>query len=143
MFEFVRKVADQNNLRTFEMHHHMVDALELGDRYHMKKTPGPANIEVATTFTTNLLRLQQAVFEHEPTSTAIDHLIGQGYAIDPTANIEVSNSASNEVFENFKRRVIDQYAAQVITTLNASKRFTREEIEQQPPVDRRTKWNRH
>ncbi len=38
------------------------------------------------------------------------------------------------MFENFKRRVIDQYAAQVSTTLNASKRFTREEIEQQRPV---------
>ena len=130
-FRFVSQVAAQNDLKVVECTI-MVDALELGDRYHMKKTP--ANIEVATTFVTNILHLLQAVHEHEPAKDAIEHLISSGHVIDATAAIEVTNSATNEVFANFKRRVIDEYTKKVITSLGASKRFTGEELSDQLPA---------
>ena len=130
-FRFVSQVATQLQLKVVECTI-MVDALELGDRYHMKKTP--ANIEVATTFVTNILHLLQAVHEHTPAATAMDHLIDNGHTIGPTAAIEVTSSATNEVFVSFKRRVIDEYAKKVITSLGASARFTGEEISDQIPV---------
>ena len=119
-FEYVKKEATRHGMMVVECTI-MVDALELGDRYHMKKTP--SNIEVATSFVTNILRLLQAVYEHKPTADAIDYLVNHGHIISPTAAIEVSNSAANEVFLEFKRRVID-----------ASTRFTDEEIEAQNPI---------
>ena len=91
-FRFVSQVATQHDLKVVECTI-VVDALELGDRYHMKKTP--ANIEAAATFVTNILHLR----EHTPAATAIDHLIDSGHIIDATAAaIEVTNSATNEVF---------------------------------------------
>ena len=130
-FKFVNEAATQRGLKVVECTI-MVDALELGDRYHMKKTP--ANIEVATTFITNILHLLQAVHEHTPTVTAIDYLVNSGHVLGPTAAIEVTNTATNEVFAAFKRRVIDEYAKKVITSLGASTRFTSEEINDQNPV---------
>ena len=130
-FEYVKKETTRHGMMVVECTI-MVDALELGDRYHMKKTP--SNIEVATSFVTNILRLLQAVYEHKPTADAIDYLVNHGHIISPTAAIEVSNSAANEVFLEFKRRVIDEYATKVITSLGASTRFTDEEIEAQNPI---------
>ena len=52
-FEYVKKEATRHQLMVVECTI-MVDALELGDRYHMKKTA--SNIEVATSFITNILR---------------------------------------------------------------------------------------
>ena len=127
----MNEAATQRGLKVVECTI-MVDALELGDRYHMKKTP--ANIEVATTFITNILHLLQAVYEHTPTVTAIDYLVNSGHVLGPTAAIEVTNTATNEVFAAFKRRVIDEYAKKVITSLGASARFTSEEINDQNPV---------
>ena len=128
-FEYVKKEATRYQLMVVECTI-MVDAL--GDRYHMKKTA--SNIEVATSFITNILRLLQAVYEHKPTADAIDYLVNNGHTISQTAAIEVSNSAANEVFLEFKRRVIDEYATKVITSLGASTRFTREEIDAENPI---------
>ena len=74
------------------------------------------------------------MYEHKPTADAIDYLVNNGHTISRTAAIEVSNSAANEVFLEFKRRVIDEYATKVITSLGASTRFTREEIDAENPI---------
>lgn len=55
-FDHVRNVCKHFELKLVECTQ-MVDALDLGDRYHMKKTT--QNIEIASSFITNLLGIHQ------------------------------------------------------------------------------------
>ena len=109
-----------------------MDALELGDRYHMKKTE--QNVEVTTSFITNLLQIQQAVHEHKPIEGAMDYLLSKGYRVDPEASIAVDSAVSNPVFDQFKKRIAEEYASKTVRSLQASVRFTKEEVEVQLPI---------
>ena len=110
----------------------LVDALELGDRYHMKKTE--QNVEVTTSFITNLLQIQQAVHEHKPIEGAMDYLLSKGYRVDPEASVAVDSAVSYPVFDQFKKRIAEEYASKTVRSLQASVRFTKEEVEAQPPI---------
>lgn len=54
--------------------------------------------------------------------------------VDLEANVAVANAKSNAIFDAFKQRVAEEYAAKTVKTLQASVRFTEDEVKAQPPI---------
>lgn len=64
----------------------------------------------------------------------MDYLLSQGYRVDPEASIAVDNAVSKPVFNEFRKRVAEEYASKTVRSLQASVRFTEEEVQAQPPI---------
>jgi len=49
----------------------------------------------------------------------MDYLLSQGYRVDPEASIAVDNAVSKPVFNEFRKRVAEEYASKTVRSLQA------------------------